>query len=120
MRRVTCLLVLLVSCTDSDDVDQCVNADTAVVSGSEYLYGSSCVEGHSHDVKIRMSALDFPDDLLGFTTPAGAEDHKHSIDVTAAQVTAIKSGQSVTITTGIALRTGSSPGHTHQFVLRKP
>ena len=81
--------------------------------GTKLIYTSSVVGGHAHTFGIEMAAIDKPP-ADGVSGPSGvAEGHSHNVTVSAAQLSSIKSGQTVQVTSG---RAG---GHAHLFTFLK-
>ncbi len=101
---VALLLVPIVACS----------ANSAMSSGASGCTGlsptSSVALGHTHTVCVLQADLTNPPSG-GVTYTTSGPDPTHTIALTAAQLSAINGGQSVTVTTS------TSAGHTHQFVL---
>ncbi len=71
------------------------------------------VQGHTHFVCVALADLnDPPTDGKTYVTTNNS-GHTHSITLTAAQLTSIASGESVTVTTT------NDAGHTHEVTLVK-
>jgi hypothetical protein len=71
---------------------------------------SSVALGHTHTVCVLETDLTNPPSA-GVTYTTSGPDPTHTVTLTAAQLSAINGGQSVTVTTS------TSAGHTHEFVL---
>lgn len=81
--------------------------------GTRFNYTSSVVEGHSHTFAIEIAAIDVPP-ATGVNGPSSVvESHSHGVVVSSAQLSSIKAGQTVEVTTG------STSGHTHLFAFLK-
>src|SRR5260370_40952968 len=104
--------LFLVRCGGSD---QTGNGPTNQPSqnGTKFIYTSNVVGDHSHTFEIEMAAIDMPP-ATGVNGPSSVvENHSHSVVVSSAQLSGIKAGQTVAVTTGTAL------GHTHLFTFLK-
>jgi hypothetical protein len=90
------------------------SASSAMSSGASGCTGlsatSSVALGHTHTVCVLQTDLTNPPSA-GVTYTTSGPDPTHTVSLTAAQLTSIHQGQSVTVTTS------TSGGHTHQFVL---
>jgi len=82
-------------------------------TGTMSIYTSNVVAGHSHTFGIEMAAIDMPP-ATGVNGPSSmVENHSHSVVVSSAQLSGIRAGQTVAVTTGTAA------GHTHLFTFLK-
>jgi hypothetical protein len=73
---------------------------------------SSVALGHTHTVCVLETDLTSPPST-GATYTTSGPDPMHTIELTAAQLSSINGGQSVSVTTS------TNGGHDHQFVLLK-
>jgi|HubBroStandDraft_1064217.scaffolds.fasta_scaffold431974_1 hypothetical protein len=74
---------------------------------------STVVDAHTHSVCVLTSDLTAPPAAGATYTSTTALGHSHTITLTAAQLSSINSGQSVTVTSS------SVEGHTHDFAIVK-
>ncbi len=102
---VALVLVPVAACSSNSS-----DGSTADCSGLSST--SSVAEGHTHTVCVPETDLTSPPSGGATYTTSGPEP-THTISPTAAQLTAINGGQSVTLTTS------TNGGHDHQFVLSK-
>jgi len=82
-------------------------------NGTRVVYTSSVVGDHSHTFGIEMTAIDMPPANGVSGSSSVVESHSHSVVVSSAQLSGIKAGQTVVVTTGTA------GGHTHLFSFLK-
>ena len=103
---ITLLLVPIAAC----------GAGSGATSGAGGCSGvsstSSVTLGHTHTVCVLEADLTSPPSG-GVTYTTSGPDPTHTITLTAAQLSSINGGQSITVTTS------TSGGHTHQFVLSR-
>ena len=95
--------------------DQTGNGPTSqpTQNGTISIYTSNVVGGHSLTFGIEMAAIDMPP-ATGVNGPSSVvENHSHSVVVSSAQLSSIRVGQTVEVTTGTA------DGHTHLFTFLK-
>ena len=67
--------------------------------------------GHTHSVTIPASALNSTTAMTFNTSSAGSPAHMHSVTLETAQLTTLKGGSSVTVTSSVADQ------HTHMFMV---
>src|ERR1700737_2805848 len=71
-------------------------------SGTKLIYISNVVGNHSHTFAIEMAAIDMPP-ATGVNGPSSVvENHSPSVVVSSAQLSSIRVGQTVEVTTGTA------------------
>jgi hypothetical protein len=80
-------------------------------SGTQTVYTSSEVNEHFHTYTMQDSVLTAGAAVDTFTTSSGG--HSHPLQISAAQLQSVASGQTVKVTTQ------SAEGHTHVFTLVK-
>jgi hypothetical protein len=84
-----------------------------MMNGTKVIYTSNIVGDHSHTFGIEMGAIDMPP-TGGVSGPSSVEEgHSHSVAVSTTQLSSVKAGQMVEVTTGTA------DGHTHVFTFLK-
>ncbi len=82
-------------------------------NGTISIYTSNVVADHSHTFGIEMAAIDMPPSNGVSGSSSVVESHSHSVVVSSAQLSGIKAGQTVVVTTGAAA------GHPHLFTFLK-
>src|SRR5713226_2234379 len=82
-------------------------------NGTKLIYTSNVVADHSHTFGIEMAAIDMPPSNGVSGSSSVVESHSHSVVVSSAQLSGIKAGQTVVVTTWAAA------GHAHLFTFLK-
>lgn len=88
-------------------------ASAQATEGTKLVYTSSMVGAHAHTFGIEMAAIDAPP-ADGVSGPSSVvENHSHRVVVSAAELSNIRAGQTVEVTSGLA------GGHRHLFTFLK-
>jgi hypothetical protein len=82
-------------------------------SGGQSVYTSSITGGHDHTFTIDDTSFTAPPDAGVSGDTSTDSSHSHSVSVTSAQLASVETGDSVSVTTGVA------GGHTHVFTFVK-
>lgn len=80
---------------------------------------SSVNEGHTHSVCVLTSDMTSPPASGVTYTSSNDGNHTHTITLTAAQLSAISSGQSVKVTSTSDIDPNTNMAHTHDWTITK-
>ncbi|HTM43643.1 MAG TPA: hypothetical protein VL137_01740 [Polyangiaceae bacterium] len=112
------LLVLPAGCALSFTMGGCSSDDectgeTAARSGNDFLYTSSCNNGHTHTVTITSTELTGPPSSGIIRSSSNTSGHAHTISLTQAELNNINAGQTLIKTSSVV------GGHSHDFKFMK-
>ena len=80
---------------------------------------STVNEGHTHSVCVPTSDMNSPPSAGATYTSSNDGNHTHTITLTAAQLSSIASGHSVTVTSSSDLDPTTQVAHTHDWTITK-
>lgn len=111
LTRGTTLLLLIpvVGCSSSSDPGSCAGIESR----------STVDEQHDHTVCVSTSDLTSPPAAGVTYTTSNDSSHTHRITLTAANLSAISSGQGVTVTSTIDNDPINNAAHSHVFLIQK-
>jgi len=98
--------VFQISCSKSSSTAPPSNTDSKV-------FTSTVVSSHSHTITIQKSEIETPPTGGISRQTSSSSGHTHTFTMTEAELTNVKAGTAVVITTGVA------SGHQHDFTIQK-
>jgi len=90
----------------------CNNTPTTPSDPVSKVFTSSNDQGHTHTITIQRTEIETPP-AGGISRQTSANGHTHTFTMTQAEMTNVKNGTSVTVTTS------DSNGHSHTFTIQK-
>jgi hypothetical protein len=90
----------------------CKNSPTTPTDPSSKVFTSASTQGHTHTITILRTEVETPP-AGGISRQTSANGHTHTFTMSEAELTAVRNGTTVTVTTS------DTNGHSHNFTIQK-